>query len=175
VKFYLDEDLAPAIASTLRQRGVDAISAHDVGHLELEDKAPLAFAAREGRCLVTGNARDFRVLGQDAVARRPPHAGIVLGPPKIPRFGLGAVVNALVKNRGAISGRPRRLRRAVSVAIHRSWASPRTIRTPGEQRRLAPVTPTLHEPHDRQGRHRPAREGPRARTRRVSPRPGSTR
>ena len=97
MKFYLDEDLAPAIASTLRQRGVDAVSAHDVGNLELGDQEQLAFATRQGRCLVTGNARDFRLLGQDAVAHQRAHAGIVLCPPKIHSLGIGAVVNALIK------------------------------------------------------------------------------
>ena len=96
MRFYLDEDLAPAIAVALRARGVDAVSAHDVGHLELGDKEQLAFAARQGRCLVTGNARDFRSLGQDAVAQRQPHAGIVLCPPKIHSLGIGTVVNALI-------------------------------------------------------------------------------
>lgn len=96
MKFYLDEDLAPAIAVALRKRGVDAVSAHEVGHVELGDKEQLVSATRQGRCMVSGNARDFRSLGQDAVAQGRPHAGIVLCPPRIHGPDIGAVVNALM-------------------------------------------------------------------------------
>ena len=71
MKFYLDEDLAPAIAVALRKRG-------------------------QGRCVVSGNARDFRSLGHDAVEQRRPHAGIVLCPPRIHGPDVGAGVKALV-------------------------------------------------------------------------------
>jgi predicted nuclease of predicted toxin-antitoxin system len=97
VKFYLDEDLTPAIALALRRRGVDAVSAHEVGHIGLGDAEQLAFAAGQGRCLVTGNARDFRRLAQDAIERGRPHAGIVLCPPRIHGLGVGPVVKALMR------------------------------------------------------------------------------
>ncbi len=96
MKFYLDEDLAPAVALALRQRGIDAVSAHDVRNLGLGDTEQLAFAARYRRCLVTGNARDFRSLGHEAVARQAPHAGIVVCPPKIHAATIGTVVTALI-------------------------------------------------------------------------------
>lgn len=97
MKFYLDEDLAPAIAVALRARGVDAVSAHEVGNVELGDKEQLVFATRQGRCVVSGNARDFRSLGRDAVEQRRPHAGIVLCPPRIHGRDVGAVVKALLE------------------------------------------------------------------------------
>ena len=96
MKFYLDEDLAPAIAVALRKRGVDAVSVHEVGTVGLGDKEQLVFATRQGRCVVSGNARDFRSLGHDAVEQRRPHAGIVLCPPRIHGPDVGAVVKALV-------------------------------------------------------------------------------
>jgi hypothetical protein len=97
VKFYLDEDLTPAIAPALRRRGVDAISAHEVGQIGVGDAEQLTFAAGQGRCLVTGNPRDFRRLARDAVARGRAHAGIVLCPPRIHGFDVGAAVKALMK------------------------------------------------------------------------------
>lgn len=97
MRFYLDEDLAPAIAVALRTRGVDAVSAHEVGNVGFGDEAQLVFAARQGRCLVSGNARDFRSLSRDAVEQARPHAGIVLCPPRIRGPGVGAVVRALME------------------------------------------------------------------------------
>ena len=96
MKFYLDEDLAPAIAVALRKKGVDAISAHEVGNVELGDNEQLVFAARQGRCLVSGNARDFRSLGHAAVEQGRPHAGIVLCPPRSHGSDVGAVAGALM-------------------------------------------------------------------------------
>ncbi len=97
MKFYLDEDLTPAIAVALRKRAVDAVSAHEVGRTGFGDAEQLAFAAGKGRCLVSANARDFRRLGRDAIEQGRPHAGIVLCPPRIHGPDVGAVVNALVE------------------------------------------------------------------------------
>ena len=95
MKFYLDEDLAPAIAASLRKRGVDAVGAHEVGQIGLSDAEQLAFAAGHGRCLVSANARDFRRLGHDAIEQGRSHAGIVLCPPRIHGRDIGGVVKAL--------------------------------------------------------------------------------
>lgn len=78
MKVYLDEDLSPSIALLLRQRGVDATSAHEVGNGQLEDRAQLVYATREGRAIVTRNVVDFIRLARDAVATNTRHGGIVL-------------------------------------------------------------------------------------------------
>ncbi|MBI2154577.1 MAG: DUF5615 family PIN-like protein [Candidatus Rokubacteria bacterium] len=59
MKFYLDEDLPARVAELLRRRGFDALSVHEVGNFRFSDREQLAFAAREGRCLVTRDARHF--------------------------------------------------------------------------------------------------------------------
>ena len=97
MKFYLDEDLTPLVAVTARKRGVDAVSAHEVGQIGLSDAEQLAFATTQGRCLVSANARDFRRLGHQAIAHGRPHAGIVLCPPRIHGLDVGIVVRALVE------------------------------------------------------------------------------
>lgn len=97
MKFYLDEDLTPAIATALRKRGMDAVSAHEAGHLGLGDAEQLIFAAGQGRCLVSANARDFRRLGRNAIEQGRPHAGIVLCSPRIHRLDVGTVVKALME------------------------------------------------------------------------------
>jgi len=97
LKLYLGEDLSPRVARLLRRRGVDAVSAHEVGNLQLSDWEQLAYAAREGRCLVTRNARHFILLAQEAVRRQEPHAGLVLCPLRFRGSEVQALVAALVR------------------------------------------------------------------------------
>jgi hypothetical protein len=80
VKVYLDENLSPIIARILRDKGVDAVSAHEMGKIQLDDRAQLAEATRGGRAIVTANVVDFLALAHDAVARNAEHAGIILVP-----------------------------------------------------------------------------------------------
>ncbi|MBI2202343.1 MAG: DUF5615 family PIN-like protein [Candidatus Rokubacteria bacterium] len=71
MKAYLD-------ALLLRQRGVDATSAREVGSSQLEDRSQLEYATREDRAIVARNVVDFLRLARDAVATNTRHAGIVL-------------------------------------------------------------------------------------------------
>lgn len=97
MKLYLDEDLSPRIARALRRKGIDAVSAYEVGNLQLSDWEQLAYAAREGRCLVTRNARHFVLLSQEAIRRQQPHAGIVFCPSRFQGSETQAIVAALVQ------------------------------------------------------------------------------
>jgi predicted nuclease of predicted toxin-antitoxin system len=38
MKFRLDEDISPRVAEIPRKRGVDAVSAHDIGKAEASDE-----------------------------------------------------------------------------------------------------------------------------------------
>jgi len=96
VRFYLDEDLSPAIAAALRRHGIDALDAHEASNEGLTDEEQLAFATRLRRCLVTGNTRDFVRLGRRAVLNEEPHAGLILCSPRLHRRDAGAMVRALV-------------------------------------------------------------------------------
>ena len=80
MKVYLDEDLSPRIAELLRRRGMDATSAQDIGNTQLDDRAQLEHATREGRAVVTANVVDFIQLAHEAVATNTEHGGIVLVP-----------------------------------------------------------------------------------------------
>lgn len=97
MRFYLDEDLSPKIAERLRRRGIDALSALEAGNVQLSDREQLAHAARDGRCLVTRNARHFILLSQEAIRRQEPHAGIVLCPPSFHGFEIGVIADALTR------------------------------------------------------------------------------
>ena len=80
MKVYLDEDLSPAIAGLLRPHGIDASTTQEVGNVQLDDRAQLTYATREGRAILTANVIDFIELAHEAVATNTEHAGIVLVP-----------------------------------------------------------------------------------------------
>jgi hypothetical protein len=97
VKIYLDEDLSPSIARLLRQRGVDATSAHDAGNSQLGDRAQLDYATRQARAIVTRNVVDFVGLARDAVATNTRHAGIILVPSSFRGDEYQAIADAIVE------------------------------------------------------------------------------
>jgi len=61
-KFALDEDVAHAVASLLRYRGLNVDSAKELGRLGLTDPQVLLRAAEQQQTLVTHNRKDFRAL-----------------------------------------------------------------------------------------------------------------
>ena len=95
MKFYLDEDLSPAIARILRERGVDARSAHEVGMIGASDDEQLDYGYREGRALVTRNARDFRIVAHRRIREQREHSGIVVCPPSIRGSEVRRIAEAL--------------------------------------------------------------------------------
>ena len=59
MKYYLDEDLSPKIATVTKKQGIDCLSAHETGMQQTSDFDQLIFSAQEERCLVTKNRNDF--------------------------------------------------------------------------------------------------------------------
>ena len=108
MKVYLDEDLSPVIAARLRERGIDVTTAQEVGNVQLDDRAQLAYATREGRAIVTANVVDFIDLAHEAVATNAEHAGIILVPSSFRgdefRAIADAIVQALKTYRGCLRG-----------------------------------------------------------------------
>lgn len=72
MRFHLDEHVAKAIATGLRERGVDVTTPPDVGLRGADDLLHMDFAHAEGRVIVTHDS-DF--LRYDA--QKIPHWGIV--------------------------------------------------------------------------------------------------
>jgi len=70
-RFLLDEHLHSALATGLRQRGIDAVTAAEAGRLGMPDEDQLVWAQSVSRVIVTHD-RDFLVLARQ-VSR---HAGI---------------------------------------------------------------------------------------------------
>ena len=97
MKVYLDEDLSPSIAELLRRRGLDAASAQEVGNVQLDDRAQLAYATRDGRAIVTANVVDFIQLAREAVATNTDHGGIILVPSSLRGDEFEAIASAILE------------------------------------------------------------------------------
>jgi hypothetical protein len=95
VRFYLDEDLTPAVGGALRQRSIDAISVHDIGARALSDLDQLTRAAADGRCLATRNRDDFIRLTLQFFQDLRPHAGLLFVPHSFPGDRVAPLVEAL--------------------------------------------------------------------------------
>ena len=78
VKLYLDEDVRPLLSRVLRDRGIDCLSTHEAENLERTDAEQLAFAASQGRTLVTFNVKDFVPLARTYAEAGRHHGGIIL-------------------------------------------------------------------------------------------------
>ena len=93
--FYLDENLSPRIAEILRARGLDVVSAHEVGNTRVDDRTQLRYAAGAGRAIVTCDIRDFTELTGEFIAGNLDHAGIVLIPPTFRTEDFAAIADAV--------------------------------------------------------------------------------
>jgi hypothetical protein len=80
IKFYLDEDLSPVISEMLRKNKVDAISAHEVGMIQVNDLQQMEYAVVQKRCMVTRNRNDFIRLTIQFFNEHRPHYGVLIIP-----------------------------------------------------------------------------------------------
>ena len=88
IRFYLDENVEAAVAEQLRLRGIDVVTARELGVLGDSDKNHLARATEMRRVLCTYDA-DFLRLASVGIS----HAGIIFG--RWAAHGVGEWVKAL--------------------------------------------------------------------------------
>lgn len=93
IKLYLDEDVHKKVATALRLKGYDVISAHEVQKHSLSDYQQLEYAVAEGRAIFTFNVGDFNRLHKEHIKSRKNHFGILLSK-QIP---IGDTIKQLVK------------------------------------------------------------------------------
>jgi len=78
IKLYLDEDVHKKIAFSLRLRGYDVVSAHEVQNQSLPDYQQLQYAISEQRAIFTFNIADFDRLHREYTEKGEEHFGIIL-------------------------------------------------------------------------------------------------
>lgn len=96
IKLYLDEDsMDNDLTQALRVRGVDVLTAHDLGLLRAPDAEHLAAATADGRTLYSFNVGDYMELHTAYLAAGKEHAGIILAQQQ--RYGVGEQMRRLVR------------------------------------------------------------------------------
>lgn len=78
IKLYIDEDLTDRLAVTLRSRGYDAVSAHEVNMRGNTDKEQLEYAIKHNRVILTRNIKHFVNLQREYYKNGLPHDGILV-------------------------------------------------------------------------------------------------
>ena len=78
IKLYLDEDVHKKIAPSLRLKGYDVISAHEVQNQGIPDYKQLQYAISRQRAIFTFNVGDFNRLHKEHMQSGNEHCGIVL-------------------------------------------------------------------------------------------------
>jgi hypothetical protein len=79
---YLDEDVDVDLAPLLKEHGFDVLTTREAkrAHQGISDDGQLAFAAAQGRAIVTHNIKDFMPLARDWAGQDLHHAGIITCP-----------------------------------------------------------------------------------------------
>lgn len=89
IRFHLDECCDPAIAESLRRRGIDVTTSQEVGLLRAEDEQQAAYGLAENRVVLTHDT-DFLRLHATGAA----HAGIAFSHKDV--VGIGEIIKRLV-------------------------------------------------------------------------------
>jgi len=96
IRLYLDEDtMDKDLAHALRIRGVDVVTAFDIGMIRRADSDHLAVATQQERSLYSFNVRDYQLLHTQCLAATNHHAGIILAQQQ--KYSIGEQMRRLLK------------------------------------------------------------------------------
>lgn len=77
-RLFLDEDVWPGLAIALREHGFDVVHAYEAERGGMSDADQLAYAAQEGRAILTHNAKVFVSLAVEWLFNDCPHIAKIL-------------------------------------------------------------------------------------------------
>src|SRR5258707_8437689 len=96
IRLYFDEDAMDSdLVRALGVRGIEVITAYDVGLIALPDEKHLSWAAENGRVLYSFNVSDFMALHVSYLTSAKDHAGIVLAQQQ--RYSVGEQMRRLLR------------------------------------------------------------------------------
>jgi len=78
MKLYVDADITPKLARILHGRGYDILAAQDAGNADASDNEQMAYAAAQGRALLTCNVGDFTAIFEDYWYSGREHFGVIV-------------------------------------------------------------------------------------------------
>ena len=78
IRIYLDEDVDVLVASLLRSRGFEAMTAQESGQLGREDTEQLEYARSHSAAILTHNRTDFEELAREYFEQGKMHYGIMI-------------------------------------------------------------------------------------------------
>ena len=79
ISYYVDEDIMrKRLIRAMRLRGLDVVSAREVGMMHRPDEEQLEFAKQHGRVLFSFNVGDFCRLNGEWLHASRSHAGIIV-------------------------------------------------------------------------------------------------
>lgn len=77
IAIYTDADVHGKLAEQIRTNGFDAISAFEAGNTNLNNSQQLDFAIKQGRTILTHNARHFEPLVRQYWKEGKQHHGVI--------------------------------------------------------------------------------------------------
>jgi hypothetical protein len=94
--FHLDEDQSHRVRSVAEARySLGVTTTRDERMSRFTDREQLAFAGREGRCIVTRNGAHFIALTAEFLAEGLPHAGVLIVPRSMENHEYDRIARAL--------------------------------------------------------------------------------
>jgi hypothetical protein len=103
LRLYLDEDAMDGdLVRGLRSRGVDVVTAADVGMIRRKDEEHLSRATLRSRAWYSFNVGDYHEIHTAWTATGRSHAGIILAQQK--RYSTGEQIRRLLRLIGSVTG-----------------------------------------------------------------------
>lgn len=99
VRLYIDADISRKLAQVLRGRGFDAVAAREVGMAEASDDEQMAYAAAEGRAILTCNAQDFTPIFRAYWQSGRNHSGVIV----TQQLGFGEMLRRVIQFLDAVT------------------------------------------------------------------------